>query len=85
MAAAHDYALILMDIQMPTMGGIEATRHIRASAKGAAVPIIAVTANAFAEDRARCLEAGMNDFISKPFNPDKLFAIIRKWLPQGDA
>ncbi|MBN8476617.1 PAS domain-containing hybrid sensor histidine kinase/response regulator [Sulfuritalea sp.] len=85
MAAAHDYALILMDIQMPTMGGIEATRHIRASANGAAVPIIAVTANAFAEDRARCLEAGMNDFISKPFNPDKLFAIIRKWLPQGDA
>jgi two-component system sensor histidine kinase/response regulator len=85
MAAGHDYALILMDIQMPTMGGIEATRHIRASANGATVPIIAVTANAFAEDKARCLDAGMNDFISKPFNPDKLFAIIRKWLPDGDT
>jgi CheY-like chemotaxis protein len=74
-----------MDIQMPVMGGIEATKRIRASSNGATVPIIAVTANVFAEDKARCFAVGMNDFISKPFNPDKLFAIIRKWLPEGDA
>jgi CheY-like chemotaxis protein len=85
MAAGHPYSLILMDIQMPVMGGIEATKRIRASASGATVPIIAVTANAFAEDKARCFAAGMNDFISKPFNPDQLFAIIRKWLPDGDT
>jgi PAS domain S-box-containing protein len=85
MAAGHPYSLILMDIQMPVMGGIEATKRIRASSNGATVPIIAVTANVFAEDKARCFAVGMNDFISKPFNPDKLFAIIRKWLPEGDA
>jgi CheY-like chemotaxis protein len=82
MAARGGYALILMDMQMPAMGGVEATRLIRASATGRHTPIVAMTANAFAEDRARCFEAGMNDFIAKPFSPDKLFSMIVKWLAQ---
>jgi signal transduction histidine kinase/ActR/RegA family two-component response regulator len=79
-AAQTDYALILMDMQMPTMDGVTATGLIRASASGQRVPIIAMTANAFAEDKARCFAAGMNDFIPKPFDPDVLFATIVKWL-----
>jgi two-component system sensor histidine kinase/response regulator len=80
MAASQDYALILMDMQMPKMGGIEATRCIRASATGARVPIIAMTANAFSEDHASCIAAGMNDFIAKPFKLEKLFETMLKWL-----
>ncbi len=80
MAALQDYAMILMDVQMPKMGGIEATRIIRASDVRAQVPIIAMTANAFAEDRERCLAVGMNDFLSKPFELDKLYLTLLKWL-----
>jgi PAS domain S-box-containing protein len=78
MAARTPYDLILMDMQMPTVGGLEATRRIRES--NARVPIVATTANAFAEDKARCLAAGMNDFIAKPFAPADLFATILRWL-----
>jgi PAS domain S-box-containing protein len=74
------YDLILMDMQMPRLDGLEATRQIRALAHGRDAPILAMTANAFAEDRARCLEAGMDDFISKPVNPELLFATVVKWL-----
>lgn len=74
------YALILMDMQMPIMNGIEATRRIRALPVGGDTPIIALSANAFAEDQAECLEAGMNDFLSKPVDPNVLFAMILKWL-----
>jgi PAS domain S-box-containing protein len=80
LASKRDYALILMDMQMPVMGGLEATQHIRAMERGRQIPIIAITANVFAEDRQRCLAAGMNDFIAKPFNPDVLYATILKWL-----
>jgi CheY-like chemotaxis protein len=79
-AAAHDYALILMDMQMPVLDGLDATRRIRATAGGSQVPIIAMTANAFAEDKARCMEVGMNDFLSKPVDPELLYATLWRWL-----
>lgn len=80
MASTGGYSLILMDMQMPNLNGLEATRAIRALPGLAALPIVAMTANAFAEDRQRCLEAGMDDHIGKPVAPDKLFASIHHWL-----
>jgi len=74
------YDLILMDLQMPRMNGIEATRAIRRLPEGKEVPILAMTANAFNEDRQRCLAAGMNDHIGKPVEPGKLFETLLKWL-----
>jgi signal transduction histidine kinase/CheY-like chemotaxis protein len=77
-ASRQHYDLILMDMQMPRMDGMEATRQIRALPGGKDLLIIAITANAFAEDKRRCLEAGMNDFATKPINPDILLGQILK-------
>ena len=76
----HDYALVLMDMQMPVLGGLAATRAIRLMPGKATLPILAMTANAFEEDRKACLDAGMNDHISKPVDPDVLYATLIKWL-----
>ena len=79
-APAGAYALILMDMQMPRMDGVTATRTIRQLDGGEGIPVVALTANAFVEDEARCREAGMNDFVSKPVDPDRLYHALLKWL-----
>ena len=82
-ASETAYAAILMDMQMPNLDGLEATKMIRKLPECRATPILAMTANAFAEDKARCLEAGMNGFLAKPFNPDVLFSTLLKCLERG--
>ncbi|MBE7419205.1 MAG: PAS domain S-box protein [Ideonella sp.] len=80
MAAATPYALILMDVQMQRLDGLEATRRIRRLPQHSGTPIVAMTANAFAEDRRQCLDAGMSDFLSKPFEPDALYTVLWRHL-----
>ena len=80
LAGARKYDLILMDVQMPRMDGLEATRQIRQLPGYGAVPILAMTANAFSADRQNCTDAGMNDHIVKPVDPARLYAVIEHWL-----
>ncbi|MDE1948351.1 MAG: response regulator [Burkholderiales bacterium] len=84
-AASGRYDLVLMDLQMPRLDGLEATRRIRARDPGVRLPILAMTANAFVEDKARCHEAGMDDFISKPVDADILFETLLHWLERKAA
>lgn len=81
MARQTDYDLILMDVQMPVLNGLAATRAIRSTHGREHTPILALTASAFEEDRIACLQAGMNDYLSKPVIPENLLAALAKWLP----
>jgi polar amino acid transport system substrate-binding protein len=85
MVRERDYDVVLMDMQMPIMGGIEATQAIRSEPRFHALPIIAMTANAMATDREKCLEAGMNDHVAKPIDPDELFSALLRWIKPGDG
>ena len=74
--------LILMDLQMPKMSGLEATRQLRANPKTANIPIIAVTSFALSGDDQKALEAGANAYLAKPYSPRKLLSLIREFLPE---
>lgn len=83
----ESFDLVFMDLQMPVMGGLEATENIRAFADDriSGIPIIALTANAMADDRERCNEVGMNGFLSKPIDISALQTTLLQWLPQAAA
>ena len=83
--AKEPFDIVLMDVQMPVMDGYEATRQIRATPALAGQRVIAMTANAMVEDRARCLEAGMDDFETKPIDPDHFYLTLARWLPEAAA
>ncbi|NDY90427.1 response regulator [Ideonella livida] len=87
MARRHDYALVLMDMQMPRQDGLTSTRQLRSQPDWPQRPIIAMTANAFGEDRQACLDAGMEDFIAKPVEPLGFYLCLLRWLdaPAGAA
>ena len=79
----QDYDLVLMDLQMPVMDGYAATRAIRQDPRWSELPVLAMTANAQADDRQRCLQAGMNDHIAKPIEPSVLLSTLQPWLVRG--
>ena len=80
MGRKGSYDLVLMDLQLPVMNGLDAAREIRRLPRGWNIPIIAVTANAYDDDRQRCLAAGMNDYLAKPFTSSSLLAITAAGL-----
>lgn len=83
LARKTPHAVILMDMQIPILNELDATRQIRELEGYRTTPIIAMTANAFAEDKALCLEAGMSDFLAKPFTPDALYTTLLQGLTSG--
>lgn len=77
----RDYDLVLMDMQMPRMDGLSATRAIRQRpGRSSVIPVVAMTANVFEDDWHKCMAAGMNDFIAKPFEPERMYGVILRWL-----
>jgi PAS domain S-box-containing protein len=84
LALAGPFDLVLMDMQMPELDGLDAARRLR-SAGLTRLPIVAMTANAFGEDRAACLAAGMNDHLAKPVDPERLYATLLRWLPAASV
>jgi CheY-like chemotaxis protein len=82
---ANTYALVLMDMHMPKLDGIDATLQIRADEAYAALPILAMTANAFREDIDKCMSAGMNDFLSKPTTPGIFYSTLLRWLSRAGS
>ena len=80
-----EFDAILMDIQMPGIDGYEATRRIRLSPRGRTVPIIAITANAMPADRQKCMDAGMSDYLSKPFDIRQVAKVVAKWVGRSPA
>ena len=80
-----DFAVVLMDVQMPDLDGIQVTRWMRTQPGLATLPVIAMTANAGEEDMRRCLEAGMDDFITKPVRPKTLIDTLARWLKPAEA
>ncbi|WP_052452500.1 PAS domain S-box protein [Noviherbaspirillum autotrophicum] len=81
-AGPGHYGMVFMDVQMPEMDGLEATRRLRADARFADLPVVAMTAHAMAEERDRCFAAGMNDHLTKPISPSELYRAIGRWCPQ---
>ncbi len=79
------YDVILMDMQMPVMDGLETTQIMRQLPDFKDTPIIAMTANAFKEDRIKCQQAGMNDFLAKPVEPERLLQVLSKWIPETES
>ena len=85
MVAAGGYDIVLMDMQMPELDGVQATQLIRSQPKFASLPIIAMTANVMPQDKERCFNVGMNDFVAKPIEPEQLFGVLLKWIPAQRA
>jgi two-component system sensor histidine kinase/response regulator len=85
MIEKQDYDLVLMDMQMPVMDGVEATVALRRMERFQHLPVVAMTANAMTQDRLTCLEAGMNDFLVKPIEPDQVWDVLLKWIKPGSA
>ena len=79
---ATAYDIVIMDVMMPVMDGLTATREIRRRPAWKKLPIIALTAKAMSDDRQKCIEAGANDYIAKPLDVDRLVSLVKVWLPK---